>query len=176
MLVLADGKCLVYTRRRSLDYPERKLVMALEMSRTKHGRSTLIAREPVLNGSYAEVTTFRTTIRLTHPNGLIINNWPALGPDFETLRPPLVQAIEQCRSEKLRLEIEYHRRVTGCDPSEERVLSIRNLIYRPPICNGVSLGRPLLIKMPKRVNGEHDLGTIRQIIIYNQGHDPVTVR
>ena len=150
--------------------------MALEMFRNRTGRLTLIAREPVEVGSYADVTTYRTTIRLTHPAGLIINKWPALVPELDSLSESLRRSIEQTRETKRRQLTEQYLRATGEQPTGDRLRSIVEQTMRPPVCSGVSGGRPLLIKMPKGLGGEYDLGTIRQIVIHNQGQDPVTVR
>jgi hypothetical protein len=150
--------------------------MALEMFRNRTGRLTLIAREPVLPGSYAEVTTYRTTLRLVHPPGLIINKWPALVPDLDSLSESLRRTIVAVRDAKRSHLLEQYRRATGIEATGSRLASIEAQVMRPPICVGVSVGRPLIIKMPRGLSGEYDLGTIRQIDIRNIGQDPVTVR
>lgn len=171
MLLLALPPAVPYTAQQSLGYPERSNVMALEMIRNKNGLLALIAREPVANGSYAEVVTARTTVRLTHPPGLIVNKWPALVPDLQSLSESLRRDIDTSRRARRRnLRREYG---PSAGPELEQKLAEAN---RPPVCHAVAIGMPLVLKLPKGVNGSHDLGTIKQITIYNQGQKPVIVR
>lgn len=151
--------------------------MPFQMIYGRNGR-VLAAILPVERGSYVEVRTFRTTLRLLHPQGVVINKWPAIVPDFDSLSEHTRQTIDQLREKALENLLVQYRQSSKGEPSPERVRAMKDWVNRPMTCVNVKIGRPLVASLPPKPfkhRGRFDFGTITAITIYNLGKAPVSV-
>ena len=147
----------------------------------------LIARLPVVEGSYALITTdFLADLKVFHPEGLEINGYPAISPDLSSLPKDLSVPIEahrqalhnQADRRELELDREMRRAWRLREPDDAPLSAVlaaafaqitddiertrlnrtRQAIDKLPICTCIMEGRRLCLKLPKGVFG--DLSTI----------------
>lgn len=168
--------------------------MPLEMFTGKTGER-LIARAPVGEGSYADVTISTAegataTIRLNYAGGQA-NGYPALSPTLGSLEtafgdlarhiPVIREGIERRASEWEDVAAKHSSTSEQDDDhvslstflvrwwAEDAATYLRRMGAKPPICPRVMVGEILQLRLPKIYDNVSavDLGTVQKIDIVN---------
>ncbi len=169
--------------------------MPLEMFEGQTG-PRLIARLPVTDGSYALISTDQVPIlAVFHPEGLVINGYPALSPVIDS-NPELIAPMTARRKElrerldtahaklsaveaKLEEQVAQSPRRTLLTGLAKATLDLERCILdraEPVIekqitCTSIMVGRVLSFKLPPRMFEDVatiEVGTVLSIDIFNQ--------